>query len=93
MWLLNHLYCFYAVEGGTSISHSTQWLSCEETQLEVTQGTAHALSSTTPTLTSWLTQIQRAARAQHRQTGISLRFGVCRLQACGRTLQGCAPQL
>lgn len=41
---------------------------CVEAQTEVTQGTAHVLK--TPTLTSWLTQTQRATRAQHMQTGL-----------------------
>lgn len=53
-----------------TLSHSAQLQSCKKAETEVTQGTTHASSNTTPTLTSWLTQIQRAARAQHTQTGI-----------------------
>lgn len=53
--------------------------------LEVTKGTAHALSSKTPTLTSWLTQTQRARRVQHTQIDIWLKLVVHRFQT-----QGCA---
>lgn len=53
-----------------SLSHSAQRGRYMEAQNEVTQGTAHALSSETPTITSQLTQTQRASRAQHTQTDI-----------------------
>lgn len=49
-----------------SLTQSAQC--CLDAHTEDTQGTAYALSSKTPTLTSWLSQTQRAARAQHTQT-------------------------
>lgn len=72
-----YLYCRGRVP---FLSHSAQWRSYMEAETEVTQGTAHVLSSKTPTLTSQLTQTEKAARAQHWQTGF---WRQCRLQAWG----------
>lgn len=53
------------------LSYSTQWQSYAKAQTDVIQGMAHALCSTTPTLTSQLTQIQGAERAPHTDSHFS----------------------
>lgn len=65
-WLKGQKFCLWKLENRLQtasiflpLSHSLV-----EAQTEVTQGTAHALRATTPTLTSQLTQTQRATGAQ-----------------------------
>lgn len=65
-WLKGQKLCLWKLEHRLQtasiflpLSHSLV-----EAQTEVTQGTAHALRAPTPTLTSQLTQTQRAAGAQ-----------------------------
>ncbi len=47
--------------------YSAQRWSCAVAQTEVTQGTPHALSSKTPTLTSWLRPRGQPGHSAHRQ--------------------------